>query len=211
MRLRIKVGNKMAQYEERRTVIEDIPVGRRPVVETQHEAIIHERRGMSGAAIAALVIAAIAAAVIITMMIASSNQQDREAQLQMERDRARADADRAAAQTTPSQSQPSVVVVPPSQPTTVPVPVPVPVPGASPSPSTSSSPAVSDASIEIDVTTKMLDDQELRKHAIDVKVSGRTATLSGTVPSEELKMRAEKTAKTVKGVSRVVNNITVSN
>jgi hypothetical protein len=196
----------MAQYEERRTVAEDIPVGRRPVVETQHEAIIHERRGMSGAAVAALVIAAIAAAVLITMMIINSNQQSREAELEMERDRARNDAARAAGQpaTPPTPSQPQVVVVP--------QPVPVPVPGSpAPAPSASSAPAVSDASIEIDVTTKLLDDQELRKHPVEVKFSGGTATLTGSVPSEDLKALAEKVAKTVKGVSRVVNNITVSN
>lgn len=202
----------MAEYEERRTVIEDIPAGRRPAVETQYDTVVHERRGMSGAAIAALVIAAIAAAVLITMMIVNGNQQDREAQLEMERDRARAAAAQNASQ--PPQSQPQVVVVPPSQsqPTTVPVPVPVPVPSASsPAPSTSSTPAVSDTSIEIDVTTKLLDDQELRTHPVDVKFAGGTATLSGSVPSDEIKMRAEKVAKTVKGVRRVVNNITVSN
>ncbi|HVG20319.1 MAG TPA: BON domain-containing protein [Blastocatellia bacterium] len=202
----------MAEYEERRTVIEDIPVGRRPVVETQYDSVVHERRGLSGAAIAALVIAAIAAAVLITMMIVNSNQRSREAQLEMERDRARAAAAQAGSQ--PTQSQPQVVVVPPSQsqPTTVPVPVPVPVPGASsPAPSTGSTPAVSDASIEIDVTTKLLDDQELRTHPIDVKFADGTATLSGNVPSEEIKARAEKVAKAVKGVRRVVNNLAVSN
>lgn len=201
----------MAEIEERRTIIEDVPVGRRPVVETQYDSVVHERRGMSGAAIAALVIAAIAAAVLITMMILNSNQQGRESQLEMERDRARADAARAASQ--PPQQQPSVVVVPPSQsqPTTVPVPVPVPVPSAaSPAPSTGSTPAVSDTSIEVDVTTKLLDDQDLRTHPIDVKFAAGTATLSGSVPSEEIKARAEKVAKTVKGVRRVVNNLTVS-
>jgi type II secretory pathway pseudopilin PulG len=201
----------MAEIQERRTVIEDVPVGRRPVVETQYDSVIHERRGMSGAAIAALVIAAIAAAVLITMMILNNNRQARESQLEAERDRARADAARAAAQ--PSQQQPSVVVVPPSQsqPTTVPVPVPVPVPSASsPAPSTGSTPAVTDTSIEVDVTTKLLDDQELRTHPIDVKFAGGTATLSGNVPSEEIKARAEKVAKAVKGVRRVVNNLTVS-
>ena len=206
-----KVGNKMAEYEERRTVIEDIPVGRRPVVETQRDTVVHKRRGMSGAAIAALVIAAIAAAVLITMMIVNSNQQSREAQLEIERDRARAAAAQSASQSTPSQ--PQVVVVPPaqSQPSTVAVPVPVPAPSASsPAPSTSSAPAVSDTSIEIDVTTKLLDDQELRTHPVDVKFADGTATLSGSVPSEEIKTRAEKVAKTVKGVRRVVNNLKVS-
>jgi type II secretory pathway pseudopilin PulG len=201
----------MAEYEERRTVIEDVPAGRRPVVETQYDSVVHERRGLSGAAIAALVIAAIAAAVLITMMIVNSNNQTRESQLELERDRARAAA-QSASQQAPPQSQPPVVVVPPAQPqpSTVVVPPTVTVPSASPAPSTSSTPAVSDASIEVDVTTKMLDDQELRAHPLDVKFADGTATLSGNVPSEEIKVRAEKVAKTVKGVRRVVNNITVS-
>jgi type II secretory pathway pseudopilin PulG len=207
-----KVGIKMAEYEERRTVIEDIPVGRRPVVETQYDTVVHERRGMSGAAIAALVIAAIAAAVLITMMIVNSNQQNREAQLENDLEKARAAAAQSSSQ--PAPSQPQVVVVPSAQPqpNTVAVPVPVPVPSASsPAPSTSSTPAVSDTSTEIDVTTKLLDDQELRTHPINVKFADGTATLSGSVPSEEIKARAEKVAKTVKGVRRVVNDITVSN
>ena len=66
----------MAQYEERRTtVVEDIPAGRPAAVETDHDHVIYERRGISGAAIAALVIAAIAAAVLITLMITSSQQE----------------------------------------------------------------------------------------------------------------------------------------
>jgi len=197
----------MAEYEERRTVIEDIPVGRRPVVETQYDTVVHERRGMSGAAIAALVIAAIAAAVLITMMIVNGNQQSREAQLKDERDRAREAAAQASSQ--PPPSQPQVVVVPGAQPP--PSVVQVPAPSAStPAPSTSTAPAVSDASIQIDVTTKLLDDQDLRTYPVDVKFADGTATLSGSVPSEELKTRAERVAKTVKGVRRVVNDLTVS-
>ena len=189
-------------------VVEEAPVGRRPVVEEQYDTVVHERRGMSGAAIAAIVIAAIAAAVLITLMIVSSNQQSREDELARQRDRAEADARAAQAanqqqpvpQPMPSQSQPSTVVVP----------VPVPVPSASqPAPSTVE-PAVSDTSIEVDINSKMLDDGDLRSHPVDVKFSGGTATLSGSLPSEDLKMRAERVAKTVKGVRRVVNNITVS-
>ena len=55
----------------------------------------------------------------------------------------------------------------------------------------------------------MLDDPDLRTHPIDVKVDNGTATLSGELPSEELKARAGKVALSVKGVRRVTNNITV--
>ena len=81
------------------------------------------------------------------------------------------------------------------------VPVPVPVPSASqPAPSTSE-PAVSDTSIEVDINSKLIDDGDLRSHPLSVKFSGGTVTLSGSLPSEELKTRAEQVAKTVKGVS----------
>jgi osmotically-inducible protein OsmY len=42
-----------------------------------------------------------------------------------------------------------------------------------------------------------------------VKVNNGTATLSGDLPSEELKARAERVAMTVKGVKHVINKITV--
>ncbi|MGA9769554.1 MAG: BON domain-containing protein [Blastocatellia bacterium] len=198
----------MSEYRERRTVVEDVPIGRRPVVEEQYDTVVHERRGMSGAAIAAIVIAAIAAAVLITMMIVNSNQQGREDELARQRDKAEADARAAQAanqhqpvpQPMPSQSQPSTVVVP----------VPVPVPSASQPAPAASEPAVSDTSIEIEINSKMLDDGDLRSHPIDVKFSGGIVRLSGTLPNEDLKMRAEQVARTVKGVRRVVNNITVS-
>jgi hypothetical protein len=190
---------KMSEYREKRTVVENVPVGR-PVVETQYDSVVHERAGMSGGAIAALVLAAIAATIVITMLIINNQQQNTEDELAQERARA------AAAQQTPPQQQPQqpvIVTVPQSQPATVPVPVPVP---------SQSAPAVTAPTateIEIDVTTKLLDDPDLRSHPVDVKVSGGTATLSGHVPSEDLKMRAEKLAGTVKGVRSVINHLTV--
>ena len=195
----------MAEYRESQIVVEDASVERRPVVEERYDTVVHERQGMSGAAIAAIVIAAIAAAVL------SSNQQGREDELARQRDKAEADA-RAAHQQQPvpvpmpqSQSQPSTVVVP--------VPVPVPQPQSQPAPSTAPSATntvASDTSMEVDITSKMIDDEGLRAHPIDVKFSDGTVMLSGSLPSEELKTRAETIAKNFKGVRRVVNNITVT-
>ena len=95
----------------------------------------------------------------------------------------------------------------PAQPATVPVPVPVPVP-SQPAPVQEVAP--SSTSIEMDITSKMLEDPELRS-LVDMKVSvsGGAATLSGTVPTEDLKRRAERVAKSVKGVRMVINNLTV--
>ena len=105
----------------------------------------------------------------------------------------------------PPQQSPVIVTVPapPTQPTTVTVPVPV------PAETTSNSQAASDTSIEVDVISKLTDDAELRSHPINVKFNNGTITLSGLVPREGLKTRAEIVAKTVKGVTRVVNDISV--
>ena len=190
---------EVSEYTEKRTVVENVPVGR-PVVETQYDSVVHERPGMSGGAIAALVLAAIAATIVITMLILNNQQQNTEDELAQERAR------EAAAQQPPQQQQPQqpvIVTVPQSQPATVPVPVPV------PSQSAPAATAPTATEIEIDVTSKLLDDPDLRSHPVDVKVSGGTATLSGHVPTEALKMRAEKLARTVKGVRSVINHLTV--
>jgi type II secretory pathway pseudopilin PulG len=201
---------KMSEIRERRTVIHDIPVERPPAVESEQDYIIHERRGMSGTAVAAIVIAAIAGAVLITLLIINSQQQRREDELAIERERAAAERRAAEAQSTPQQSQPpQVVVVPQPPPSTVTVPVPVPSPSASGSTGVAPSSSTSNLSIEIDVNGKLLDDPQLRSHPITVRFENGSATLSGSVPSEELKARAEKIAMSVKGVRHVINNITV--
>lgn len=190
----------MSEYREKRTVVEDVPLGSRPTVETQYDSVVRERSGMSGGAIAALVLAAIAAAVVITMMVLNSQQRDTEDLLAQER------ANAAAAQQSPQQQQPQqqpVIVVPQSQPTAVPVPVPV------PSQSAPADVTPTSASIEVDISSKLLNDSELRSALIDVKVVGGTASLSGRVPTEDLKKRAEMIAKTVKGVRSVTNDIVV--
>ena len=194
-------GDTMSEYRETRRVVEDDSIKRaRPVVETQYDSVVHESRGMSGGAVAALVLAGIAAAVVITMLILNSQQRDTEDELAQERARTAA-----AQQQQPSQPSPQqpVIVVPPSQPSAVPVPVPAPSQAA---PSTT---APTSTEIELDITSKLLDDQDLRSQSIDVKVSGGTAVLSGRVSNEDLKSRAEKIAKTVKGVRSVINNISV--
>ena len=193
----------MSEYTERRTVVEDVPIKRaRPVGETQYDSVVREERGMSGGAITALVLAAIAAAVVITMLIMNNQQRNSDEELAQERAR-NAAAQQAQAQQ-PSQ-QPPVVVVPQSQPSTVPVPVPTP---SQPAPSTAAA-APTSTELEIDINSKFLDDPDLRSYPIDVKVAGGTAMLSGHVPSDGLRMRAEKLAMTVKGIRSVTNNIVV--
>ncbi|HJQ23918.1 MAG TPA: BON domain-containing protein [Blastocatellia bacterium] len=199
----------MAQIRETHTVVEDVPVERRTVVEEDYPPVVYERRGLSGGAIAALVLAGVAVAVLITLLILNSQQRDQQAQIDDARARADA-AQRAASQPqmpAPAQPAPPVVVLPQSPPTTVTVPAPATAPA--PATSSSSPSSTSGVSVEVDVTTKLLDDPDLRTHPIDVKVNNGVATLSGDLPSADLRAKAEHIAASVKGVRRVVNKITV--
>ena len=202
----------MAEIKENRTVIQDYPGAGQRVVESEYDQVVHERRGPSGAAIAAMVIGAMIAAIIITLIIVNSRDQGLEDQVALERERALA-AERSAAQSAqqqPSTQPPSVVVVPqPSQPSTVPVPVPVPVPSPTTPTDSASASKPSAVSIEVDVNAKFLEDKELSTYPIQVKYADGAVTLSGEVPSAELKQKAERIALTVKNVRRVINNITV--
>ena len=188
----------MEEFRKRRTVAQD---GSRPVVETRYESVVDKRRGMSGVAIAALVVAAIAAAAVITMLIMNSQQRNSDEVLAQERART------AAAQQAAAQQQPVIVTMPPSQPTILPVPYPV--PGSTQLPSIDVRTAPSSTSVEIDITSRLQNDEELRPYAIFVKVTGGTATLSGYVPDEDLRKRAERLTGKVKGVQSVINDIGV--
>jgi hyperosmotically inducible periplasmic protein len=191
----------LSEYREKRTVVQDVPVGSRPVVETRYDSVVNERRGMSGVAVAALVVAAMTAAAVITMLIINSQQRKSDEELAQERART------AAVQQTPAQQQPVIVNMPPSQPATVAVPYPV--PGLSQPAPIYAKTATSNASVEIDVTSRLQNDEQLRSYTIDVKVTGGTAILSGHVPDEDLKKRAEKLARAVNGVKSVINDIAV--
>lgn len=191
----------MSEYREQRTIRQAVPVRNHPVVETQHDSVVHEHREISGVAVAALVLSAIAAATVITMLIMNTQQRSSD-DLARERARNEAVQQTQPPQSTQPSSQPPVVVMPPSQPS---APVIVPTPSQS-APTTV---APSNVDIQIEITSKLLDDEELRSSPIDVQVSAGNVTLSGKLKSEDLKARAEILVKTVKGVKSVTNNITV--
>jgi type II secretory pathway pseudopilin PulG len=192
----------LSEYIDKRIVVQDVPVGSRPIIETRYDSVTGERRGRSGVAVAALVVAGITAAVVITMMILNTQQRNSDDALARERART-AEAQQALAQ--PAQQPPIIVNMPPSQPATATYPVVVP---SEPAPVFTRL-APSNASVEIDVTSRLQNDELLRPYAIDVNVTGGIATLSGNVPDEDLKERAEKLARAVKAVQSVVNDIAV--
>ena len=194
-------GSTMSDYRETKTVFEQGPIRRaRPVVESQYDSVVvREKRGLSGGEVAALMLAAIAVGVVIVMLILNIQQKNRDEELAQER--ARLSAEQANAQ--PSQQPPVIVMPPQSQPGIAPVPVPVPTPA----PSSATTPTSTE--LEVAIGSKLLDDQELRPHSVVVQVSGGVAMLSGSVPSDDLKTRAEDLAKSVQGIRSVVNAIVV--
>jgi hypothetical protein len=192
----------LSEYIDKRIVLQELPAGSRPLVETRYDPITSERRGRSGVAIAALVVAGITAAIVITMMILNTQQRNSEDALARERART-AEAQQAIAQ--PAQQPPIIVNLPPSQPATATYPVVVP---SEPAPIFTRL-APSNASVEIDITARLQSDELLRPYAIDVNFAGGIATLSGNVLDEDLKKRAEKIARVVKAVQSVVNDIAV--
>jgi BON domain len=194
----------MSEYTEKRVVVQAVPVGRGPVVESRVDSVVNEKRGMSGVAVAALVVASITAAAVITMLIVNSQQKPSDDQLAQDRARTAA-AQQAIAQ--PAPQQPLIVTLPASQPAMATVPSPMVSPVQPPPSYTDSAP--SNAALEIDVTSLLQNDAELLTYAIDVKVADGTAMLSGNVSEEALKKRAGKLAGTVHGIKRVINNIEV--
>lgn len=195
-------GRDLNQYTEKRMVLQDIPFADRPVVETPYLAVVkvaNAQRRVSGVAVAALVVAAMTA-IVITILIANGQQRKRDEQLV--RDQARI----ATAQQTAVQSraeQALIVKAPPSQPAIL--------TAASPLQRLpfDSGTATTNAGFEIEVTSLLQNDQELRRYAVFVKATRGVVTLSGQVPDEDLRKRAEKLARTVTAIRNVINEIAV--
>jgi hypothetical protein len=201
------------QQQRRSRVVVETPAARREVVETQVSRV-PERRGISGGAVAALVIGAVALVTILFLFLL--NRQD-EVNANV----------RVATAPTPVVQQPPVIVQQPATTTQQPpviIQQPPPTTAAPivvtpPSTSTSSSSTTTtttapsgtdDATVQINVDKKLTDDTTLGSLGILATVIEGKVTLTGTVNSEDLKSRAERLVKAVKGVKRVDNQITVS-
>jgi len=70
-------------------------------------------------------------------------------------------------------------------------------------------PQVTDDSINDAVRVKLAGDQVVGVLNLQVTVKDGVVTLAGSVDQKNLKSRAEKVAKKVKGVKQVVNNIEI--
>ncbi|HEX8138554.1 MAG TPA: BON domain-containing protein [Pyrinomonadaceae bacterium] len=205
------------QQHRRSRVVVETPAARREVVETQ-VARMPERRGMSGGAVAALVIGAVALVTVLFLFL-------------LNRQNEALDATRVASTTTttttappPPPQQPVIVQQPTTQPppvivqqpattTTQPIVVPAPTTTTT-APSTTTEAAApsgtDDLTIQSNIDKRLSDDQTLGSLGLIATVVEGKVTLTGTVNSEDLKSRAERLVRAVKGVKRVDNQILVS-
>ena len=189
------------QAESRRVVVET-PNARRE--EVHSEAVRYpERSGVSGAALAAIVVGVIALAAIIILFVMNQQQND-----------ANANVAQTPPQTTivqqPAQQPPNVVVQQPA-PATQPAPVIIngqPAPATSGGTTTTSS-GPDDGSIQAAIDKKLTDDPTFSTLGVTATVLNGKVTLMGIVKTEALKSQVERAVRNVKGVKSVDNQISV--
>ena len=189
----------MAQREaEHERIVVETPNSRREVERT--EAVNHhpDRRGISGGALAAIVVGVIALATIIILFVMNQNQQQTADEL-------------AATQQQPGTTivqqpaqQPPVIIQQPAPASQPPVIINNPTSGGS-APATGNA----DAAIQAAVDKRLSEDPTFSSLGITATVLDGKVMLTGIVKSETLKAQVERTVRNVKGVTAVDNQISV--
>src|SRR6266850_4842964 len=188
------------QAESKRVVIET-PNARREV--SHSESVRYpERNGVSGAALAAIVVGVIALAAIIILFVMNQNRQDT-----VNANTTQQQPPQTTIVQQPAQ-QPPIVVQQPA-PATQPAPViingqPAPATGGT---TTSSGP--DDSTIQAAIDKKLTNDPAFSSLGIIASVVNGKVTLTGTVKTQSLKSQIERAVRNVKGVKTVDNQITV--
>ena len=193
-------------YQEREAqhsrVVVETPRARREEVHT--ESVHHpERSGVSGAALAAIVIGVIALAAILILFV--MNQQ----QSAVNDNLAAAQQPPQTIIQQPAQQQPPVIVQQPA-PATQPAPVIINSQPAPASGGTSTSTGPDDSTVQAAVDKKLTDDPHLAALGITVTVMNGKATLMGVVKSQAEKNEVERAVRSVKGVKSTDNQISIS-
>ena len=191
------------QEQKQSRVVVDTPNARRDFTRSE-TARVPDRSGFSGGVVAAIVVGVVAMATIAFLVMYNQQTSDE------------ANANARMASAAPSPQQPIIVQQPaasPQQPVIVqqpsqPAPQPIIVQAPTPLPSTSNS--SDDATVQTALNKKFEEDAVLSGLALTADVMNGKVLLMGTVTSNDQKSRAEKVARTVKGVKNVDNQITVS-
>lgn len=188
------------QTESKRVVVET-PNTRREVSHSE-SVRFPERSGVSGAALAAIVIGVVALAAIIILFVMNQNRQDTVNANQQQ-----------PPQTTivqqPAQQAPIIVQQP--APATQPAPVIVNAPPSAPALGGTTNPGgPDDGSIQTAIDKKLNDDPVFSTLGITSTVVNGKATLVGTVKTEVLKSQVERAVRNIKGVKSLDNQISIA-
>jgi hyperosmotically inducible periplasmic protein len=188
------------QESEHRRIVVETPTARRE--EVHSEAVRYpDRSGVSGAALAAIVVGVVALAAII-ILFAINRQQD-------------SVNENIAAQQPPQTivqqpaQQPPIIVQQPA-PATQPAPVIIQGQPAPASGSTTTTSGSEDSAIQAAIDKKFNDDPKLSALGVTTTVVDGKVTLMGSVQSAADKSFVERTVRNVKGVKTVDNQIIVS-
>ncbi|HVG38370.1 MAG TPA: BON domain-containing protein [Pyrinomonadaceae bacterium] len=180
-------------------VVVDTPDARREVVRT--ETIRgEERRGISTGAVAAIVVAAVALTAIAFMFLLNRGD-----------DAPTADQRTGVAPTLAPAAPPQTTVI--QQPAAVPPTTiiqqapPTQMPMVAP---TAAAPLIDDGTLQANVTNAIMNDADLATSDIEVTVLNAEATITGNVATVDLKRRADKIARAVKGLKKIDNKILVT-
>src|SRR6059058_2741827 len=181
----------MAEREaEHKRIVVETPNARREEVHTQAVRYPEERSGVSGAALAAIVVGVVALAAIIILFVMNQQQN--------------AVNDNATAQ------QPPVIVQQPAPAAQPPVIINGQPAPAAPASGGSTANVRDDATVQAAVDKKLSNDPALSALGITVTVMNGKATLLGVVHTAAEKNQVERAVRSVKGVKSIDNQITVS-
>lgn len=192
-------------YQEReaehRRIVVDTPNGRREEIHSEARNYPERNSGISGAALAAIVVGVIALAAIIILFVLNQQQNSVNANLATQQP--------AQAPVQQPAQQPPVIVqqpAPAAQP-------PVIINGGQSAPATSggvtSTTASDDSAVQTAVDKKLNDDPQLSSLGITATVVNGKATLLGMVHSQAEKSQVERAVRSVKGVKSIDNQITI--
>ena len=196
----------MAQEREseHKRIVVDTPSGRREEIHSEARQYPEKSSGVSGAALAAIVVGVIALAAIIILFVMNQQQNALNANQTAQQQPPQTIIQQ------PAQQQPPVIVQQPA-PVTQP---PVIINGqpATSSGTTSSAPrsGPDDSTVQTAVDKKLNDDASLKALSITATVMNGKVTLIGLVHSQAEKSQVERAVRQIKGVKSIDNQISVS-
>jgi hypothetical protein len=162
--------------------------------EYSNTVVTETRRDMTPLAILALILATVAIAIALAVLVSEYRQSEPSVAV-------------SETMPTPQPSQP-VVVAPPPPAQSAPLPAAAAAPTVTTKPAEASS-LIDDIKLEEQVQEKLLQTPELAHAVINAKVRGGQVTLSGEVEHPSMKALAEQLVKQVKGITKVINEITI--